>query len=232
MATDQHKNNVSLKHKSSYLFASIQTIDDIPDLITIEKNLIYCSLHDYSEIKDSYQHAGLIIIHHSQITRLLEYASLPQSLLYKLRNLPELKSIAGIESLDCSKYILSYLFDFLLFDHDHFIILNIEPKSLSPKTIHLYPHASITLPGGHVEEQDQGKFISCAIREFQEETKLQIKSYEVNAQILFQKPYFVKPFQQRKIVSAFLDPHIEELSDDTNLMSSYVFITKIKLYSV
>lgn len=50
------------------------------------------------------------------------------------------------------------------------IIFNIEPKGMNNIHERFYPSANICLPGGGIEDQDDGLLEKCARREFMEET--------------------------------------------------------------
>jgi len=97
-------------------------------------------------------------------------------LINKIRRDQELDYIDGIETLSC-RYIQLAISKFKTFfkreDEQELMIFNIEPKG-SGKLEKAYPNPTITVPGGTMEEKDLLDFERCAMREFQEETGIDI----------------------------------------------------------
>jgi 8-oxo-dGTP pyrophosphatase MutT (NUDIX family) len=63
-------------------------------------------------------------------------------------------------------------------DTNDLLLFNIEPKG-EGEYENKYPEPRITIPGGGMEEKDLRDFERCGIREFEEETGLDIEnSYE------------------------------------------------------
>lgn len=93
----------------------------------------------------------------------------------------ELRYIKDVQHLSV-RYIQNPISKFKMFfkreDTNELLLFNIEPKG---EGIHelKYPEPRITIPGGGMEEKDMRDFEKCGIREFQEETGLDISdTYE------------------------------------------------------
>jgi 8-oxo-dGTP pyrophosphatase MutT (NUDIX family) len=93
----------------------------------------------------------------------------------------ELRYIKDVQHLSV-RYIQNPISKFKMFfkreDTNELLLFNIEPKG---EGIHelKYPEPRITIPGGGMEEKDLRDFEKCGIREFQEETGLDISdTYE------------------------------------------------------
>ena len=99
----------------------------------------------------------------------------------EIREDEELQYITDIERLTI-KYIQTPISKFKLFfrresQHD-LLLFNIEPKGEGYLEKH-YPEPRISIPGGGMEESDYRDFETCGLREFKEETGLDISnSYE------------------------------------------------------
>ena len=93
-----------------------------------------------------------------------------------LRLEEKLSYIEGIEELSC-RYVQTAITKFKMFfkreDVEELMLFNIEPKG-SGKLEKQYPKPLITVPGGTMEEKDLQDFERCALREFKEETGLDI----------------------------------------------------------
>ena len=93
----------------------------------------------------------------------------------------ELQYIKDIHNLSI-RYIQSPISKFKMFfrreDTSELLLFNIEPKGEGIQELR-YPEPRITIPGGGMEEGDLRDFEKCGIREFQEETGLDIQdTYE------------------------------------------------------
>lgn len=98
-----------------------------------------------------------------------------------IRNEPELRYIKDIHNLSV-RYIQTPISKFKVFfrreETNDLLLFNIEPKGEGDFE-RLYPEPRITIPGGGMEEKDTRDFEKCAVREFKEETGLDItNSYE------------------------------------------------------
>jgi len=99
-------------------------------------------------------------------------------ILYILRRQACFSKIDGIEEL--SEYRLiralnTFRSEILSASDDELFLFNIEPKGTVGKLQVLYPNANLTLPGGAREKLEDP--VDCAIREFTEETGLQLSRY-------------------------------------------------------
>lgn len=98
-----------------------------------------------------------------------------------IKNDKELQYINDIHNLSV-RYVQSAISKFKIFfkreDTSELLLFNIEPKGEGEyKT--KYPEPRITIPGGGMEERDLCDFEKCGIREFKEETGIDITdSYE------------------------------------------------------
>ena len=93
----------------------------------------------------------------------------------------ELQYIKDIVRLSV-RYIQNPISKFKMFfrreDTSELLLFNIEPKGEGIQELK-YPEPRITIPGGGMEEKDLRDFEKCGIREFQEETGLDISdTYE------------------------------------------------------
>lgn len=93
----------------------------------------------------------------------------------------ELQYINEIQNLSV-RYIQNPISKFKMFfrreDTSELLLFNIEPKGEGIQEIK-YPEPRVTIPGGGMEEKDLRDFEKCGIREFKEETGLDIsETYE------------------------------------------------------
>jgi hypothetical protein len=95
-----------------------------------------------------------------------------------IKNCYELNYVEDIENIDMSeiqKGILKYFSGILgNMQEDELIILNIEPRGRTQKQLKIYPHPCLSIPGGNMEKDDNLSFEKCAVREFIEETGINI----------------------------------------------------------
>jgi hypothetical protein len=94
-----------------------------------------------------------------------------------IKNDPNLQYIQLIEKLTC-KFVQNTISKFRHYLHDLSIsedlaLFNIEPKG-DGKLERCYPIPRISIPGGKMEEGDLFDFEKCALREFKEETGIDI----------------------------------------------------------
>lgn len=98
-----------------------------------------------------------------------------------IREAPYFRHIPDIEKCTM-KHIIDQLNKFSDFleraTEDECLLFNIEPKG-DGKYEHQYPSPRICIPGGGMEECDNGSFEECAFREFKEETGLNIKNCSI-----------------------------------------------------
>ncbi len=101
--------------------------------------------------------------------------------LSSMRNDPKLKYIDCIEHLTC-KYLQDAIFKFRTFFNlsskekkNQLLILNIEPMGVG-HTLRSYPVPRISVPGGTMEDKDENDFEKCGLREFREETGIDISN--------------------------------------------------------
>ncbi len=102
-------------------------------------------------------------------------------LLRYLRSANELRHILDIHNLGMN-YINDPLFRFRyafkdimsLYNPDDLILLNIEPRGVGGRLEKSYPIPLLTIPGGRMEMIDNLSFERCGLREFREETGLDI----------------------------------------------------------
>jgi hypothetical protein len=104
----------------------------------------------------------------------------PSLLLKEFREHKALQYIPGITelspyNLDIIKNIKSYSTNYI--DVEDLLLLNIEPSGTTDVSRALYPNANLCLPGGGIEKQDQDSFEKCSLREFKEETNIDLKKY-------------------------------------------------------
>jgi len=88
-----------------------------------------------------------------------------------------LKDIIHIENLNIynMESVISYFSSLINnFSDDYLFIFNIEPRGQTKRQLKFYPNPNICIPGGNMEIRDNLSFEKCAIREFQEETGIQI----------------------------------------------------------
>jgi ADP-ribose pyrophosphatase YjhB (NUDIX family) len=93
----------------------------------------------------------------------------------------ELQYIKDVHNLSV-RYVQNPISKFKMFfrreDTSELLLFNIEPKGEGIQELK-YPEPRITIPGGGMEEGDLRDFEKCGIREFQEETGLDIQdTYE------------------------------------------------------
>ena len=93
----------------------------------------------------------------------------------------ELQYIKDVHNLSV-RYVQNPISKFKMFfrreDTSELLLFNIEPKGEGIQELK-YPEPRITIPGGGMEEKDLRDFEKCGIREFQEETGLDISdTYE------------------------------------------------------
>lgn len=99
-----------------------------------------------------------------------------------IKNIREDKNLSYIDLIDklTCRYIQNAICKFYKYigsntSDNELALFNIEPKGEGP-TEKTYPVPRITIPGGTMEEKDFLDFEKCALREFKEETGLDISS--------------------------------------------------------
>lgn len=98
-------------------------------------------------------------------------------LLCQIKALTSLQFISNVEELSCS-HTCDILKKFKQFfdvcESNYLLLLNIEPCGEDGKYKRIYPYPRITIPGGTMEAADYNDFLQCAIREFREETHVEL----------------------------------------------------------
>jgi hypothetical protein len=115
-------------------------------------------------------------------------------LIQNIRSLEQLKYIQNVEELCCgttSTTLKKFQTTFEQFESHYLLLLNIEPAG-EGKYKRLYPYPRFTLPGGSMEPQDSDDFLNCALREFKEETHIDL--YHSNCYEIMFKKRLVKDF--------------------------------------
>jgi 8-oxo-dGTP pyrophosphatase MutT (NUDIX family) len=105
-------------------------------------------------------------------------------LLNFIKSSPELSHIQDISKLS-THYINNPLFyfryafkDIKNYCSDDLILFNIEPRG-NGRLEKSYPVPLITIPGGSMEFQDNHSFEKCAMREFKEETNIDLENIHI-----------------------------------------------------
>jgi hypothetical protein len=137
----------------------------------------------------------------------------------------ELQYIKDIVRLSV-RYIQNPISKFKMFfkreDTNELLLFNIEPKG---EGIHelKYPEPRVTIPGGGMEEKDLRDFEKCGIREFQEETGLDISdTYERISKEKIKKGFKFTHFSSnRNKVKMFL---IKNKYDNKKSISMYYLV--------
>ncbi len=127
-------------------------------------------------------------------------------LLEYLRSAKELLHILDIHNLGVN-YINDPLFRFRYafkdimsqFSPDDLILLNIEPRGVGGRLEKSYPIPLLTIPGGRMEVIDNQSFERCGLREFREETGIDIDHNHVR--LCDEK--IIKKKQRRYIPSSY-----------------------------
>lgn len=114
------------------------------------------------------------------IESLIKFCDNVKSIIERLRSHRDLQYIPGIKNLqpynmDVLKSLKNYPNNYV--NDNEVLLLNIEPEGDTFMTKLLYPNANITIPGGGLEKQDDNSFEKCSLREFREETGIELKSY-------------------------------------------------------
>lgn len=122
---------------------------------------------------------GIPIIHIAQF--FVEESELVR----ELRKSPQLQYIDNVAQLSVAENC-NVLRKFVRFfencDSSMLLLLNIEPRG-EGRYKRLYPYPRFTIPGGTMESQDMNDFLQCALREFREETSLDVTdNYEIISQ--------------------------------------------------
>lgn len=140
-------------------------------------------------------------------------------LIREVRKLPQLAYISNVSSL-CATNTCDILKKFNKFfencDSNSLVLLNIEPRG-EGRYKRLYPFPRFTIPGGTMEARDSNDFLQCALREFKEETSLDIsESYELISQKKIVRDIRVN--RRRQVFNYFND------SKPCKIISKYFFV--------
>lgn len=137
----------------------------------------------------------------------------------------ELQYITDVHNLSV-RYIQNPISKFKMFfrreDTSELLLFNIEPKGEGIQELK-YPEPRITIPGGGMEEKDLRDFEKCGIREFKEETGLDIsESYERISKEKIKKGFKFTHFSSnRNKVKMFL---IKNKYDNKKSISMYYLV--------
>ncbi len=159
--------------KSAYILALVSTFNFIKIGGSKLNNGIYFIKKDYNGDPDK-ETCALIGV---PIKNIGDFIDFNGELLNTLKDCEELSYINGLRDIT-TKYISYVIKKFLPYfenvDSNNLLILNIEPRGETPKTSYLYPVPRITIPGGKMEAKDSYNFELCGLREFKEETGIDI----------------------------------------------------------
>jgi hypothetical protein len=150
------------------------------------------------------------------------------SFVKSIRNERELQYIKDIRNLSV-RYIQTPISKFKVFfrgeEENNLLLFNIEPKGEGDFE-RLYPEPRITIPGGGMEDKDSRDFEKCAIREFKEETGLDISnSYEKISREKIKRGFKFTHFSSpKKKLKMFL---LKNKSDHSKSISMY-YLVKIE----
>jgi hypothetical protein len=150
----------------------------------------------------------------------------PQSdLIEQIKTLPELSYISDIHTIHCENIceILRKFKEF--FDHcesHYLLLLNIEPKG-EGRYRKIYPTPRFTLPGGTMEECDSNDFLQCALREFQEETHIEL----TDNYTLIQSKKIIRDIRKKKKQKFDIFTRSSSSNKPTKIVSLY-FAVRIK----
>jgi len=229
-ATPPYKMHSNILRQSGYLVSVISERDFIQrggkllDYGIYYINQTEQSNHHVLPFSETVALLGIPMLHVSNFFE-------PESeLIDNLKTHPELCYISDISAIHCESIceILRKFKDF--FDHcesHYLLLLNIEPKG-DGRYKKIYPTPRFTLPGGTMEECDSNDFLQCALREFQEETHIEltdnytlIQSKKIIRDIRKKKKQKFEIFSRR---SSFSQPY---QSKPTKIVSLY-FAVRIK----
>jgi 8-oxo-dGTP pyrophosphatase MutT (NUDIX family) len=87
----------------------------------------------------------------------------------------------GVNYINDSLFRFRYAFRDIVNDYnpDDLILLNIEPRGVGGRLERSYPIPLLTIPGGRMEDIDNQSFERCGLREFREETGIDIEDNHV-----------------------------------------------------
>ncbi len=128
-----------------------------------------------------------------------EFFDNESQLVRNIRSLQQLSYIQNVDELCCgttSTVLKKFHKTFEQFESHYLLLLNIEPVG-EGKYKRLYPYPRFTLPGGSMEPQDSDDFFNCALREFKEETHIDL--YNSNCYEIMLTKRLVKDFDWYKL---------------------------------
>ncbi len=165
--------------RSSYLI-SIMNKDILIKFGAIKhsENILY-KVYDYDEL-DTNQKCAIIGISRDYLTYIFD-DSQNNILINFIKTCEDFKDITGISNIDKSgveRVLHNFISNFNQVSSNDCIIFNIEPAGKG-KLKRIYPSAKLTIPGGSMETIDTYSFEECALREFREETHIEITDYTV-----------------------------------------------------
>lgn len=142
-------------------------------------------------------------------------------LIREIRKAPQLAYISNVNNL-CATITCDILRKFNKFfencETNSLLILNIEPRG-EGRYKRMYPFPRFTIPGGTMEAKDSNDFFQCALREFREETALDISDrdcYEIISQKKIVRD--IRDNKRKQVFNYFND------SKPCMIVSKYFFI--------
>lgn len=192
----QSKRKKQLK-QSSYILGLIKQQDFINRGAQLLDYGIYWIKKEFDGTpeKETLALVGIPIIHVN------EFFENESQLVQNIRKLQQLNYIQNVDELCCgttSIILRKFHRMFEDFESHYLLLLNIEPAG-EGKYKRLYPYPRFTLPGGSMEQQDSDDFFNCALREFKEETHIDL--YNDNCYEIMMKKRVVKDFDFHKFNS-------------------------------
>ena len=210
------KNNIK---KGSYILALISCQNFIKKGAQLSPYGIYYIKKEYDGTPEK-ETCALIGIPINKISNLLLDDG---EVINKIREDKEFEYIEFIDKLTC-KFVQNIICKFLGFfnknaKNDELLLFNIEPKG-NGKNEKQYPIPRITIPGGKMEDKDFDDFERCALREFKEETGLDIsESHEKLSREKIKKGFRFTHFSShKKKLKSFC---IKNKNDNTKYISMY-----------
>jgi ADP-ribose pyrophosphatase YjhB (NUDIX family) len=191
--TQTTKSSLTVLRKSAYIISVISE----RDFIQRGGQALPCGIYYISKTfqgTPEHETVALVGIPLLHISSFFEESS---ELIEQIKQFPELQYIQGIDDLSCMHTCILLKKFQAFFDscESHYLVLlNIEPKG-EGRYQRIYPFPRFTIPGGTMEDQDSNDFLQCALREFKEETHLELTD---NYTLAFSKKIIRDIYRQRK----------------------------------